>query len=132
MACGCAEGASADVLKKAQDLDQTEHQMLPFIEKYKSMKEAVAKFAGSEAGSADPPMEHGTTAQTSIALKSLVERSRREALGFRRLMPSAPAWKGNLPCLYSTPLTTASFLKKALGRCQRLPDRRTLEAFPRM
>jgi regulator of RNase E activity RraA len=35
---------AADVLKKAQDLDQTEHQMLPFIEKFKSMKEAVAKF----------------------------------------------------------------------------------------
>lgn len=35
---------AADVLKKAQDLDQTEHQMLPFIEKFKSIKEAVAKF----------------------------------------------------------------------------------------
>ena len=35
---------AADVLKKSQDLDQTEHQMLPFIEKYKSIKEAVAKF----------------------------------------------------------------------------------------
>ena len=35
---------AADVLKKSQDLDQTEHQMLPFIEKYKSMKDAVAKF----------------------------------------------------------------------------------------
>ena len=34
----------ADVLKKSQDLDQTEHQMLPFIEKFKSIKEAVAKF----------------------------------------------------------------------------------------
>ena len=33
-----------DVLKKAQDLDQTEHQMLPFIEKFKSIKDAVAKF----------------------------------------------------------------------------------------
>jgi regulator of RNase E activity RraA len=33
-----------DVLKKAQSLDQTEHQMLPFIEQYKSIKEAVAKF----------------------------------------------------------------------------------------
>lgn len=35
---------AADVLKKAQDLDDTEHRMLPFIEKYKSMKDAVAKF----------------------------------------------------------------------------------------
>jgi regulator of RNase E activity RraA len=35
---------AAEVLKKAQELDQTEHQMLPFIEKFKSIKEAVAKF----------------------------------------------------------------------------------------
>jgi 4-hydroxy-4-methyl-2-oxoglutarate aldolase len=35
---------AADVLKKAQDLDNTEHSMLPFIEKYRSIKEAVAKF----------------------------------------------------------------------------------------
>jgi len=35
---------AADVLKKAQDLDNTEHSMIPFIEKYKSIKEAVAKF----------------------------------------------------------------------------------------
>jgi len=34
----------ADVLKKAQELDDTEHKMLPFIEKFKSMKEAVEKF----------------------------------------------------------------------------------------
>ncbi|HLK64923.1 MAG TPA: RraA family protein [Bryobacteraceae bacterium] len=33
-----------EVLKKAQDLDNTEHSMLPFIEKYRSIKEAVAKF----------------------------------------------------------------------------------------
>jgi regulator of RNase E activity RraA len=33
-----------DVLKKAQDLDQSEHSMYPFIEKYKSIREAVAKF----------------------------------------------------------------------------------------
>jgi len=33
-----------EVLKKAQALDDTEHTMLPFIEKYKSIKEAVAKF----------------------------------------------------------------------------------------
>ena len=35
---------AAEVLKRAQDLDDTEHRMLPFIEKFKSMKEAVAKF----------------------------------------------------------------------------------------
>jgi len=35
---------AADVLKKAQQLDNTEHSMLPFIEKYRSIKEAVAKF----------------------------------------------------------------------------------------
>jgi regulator of RNase E activity RraA len=35
---------AADVLKKAQELDNTEHTMLPFIEKFKSIKEAVARF----------------------------------------------------------------------------------------
>jgi regulator of RNase E activity RraA len=35
---------AADVLKKAQDLDDTEHRMIPFIEKFRSIKEAVAKF----------------------------------------------------------------------------------------
>ncbi len=35
---------AAEVLKRAQELDDTEHRMLPFIEKYKSIKEAVAKF----------------------------------------------------------------------------------------
>ncbi|MEO8660661.1 MAG: RraA family protein [Bryobacteraceae bacterium] len=35
---------AADVLKKAQDLDDTEHKMYPFIEKFKSIREAVAKF----------------------------------------------------------------------------------------
>jgi 4-hydroxy-4-methyl-2-oxoglutarate aldolase len=35
---------AAEVLKKAQDLDNTEHSMMPFIEKFKSIKEAVAKF----------------------------------------------------------------------------------------
>jgi 4-hydroxy-4-methyl-2-oxoglutarate aldolase len=35
---------AAEVLKKAQELDNTEHTMLPFIEKFKSMKEAVARF----------------------------------------------------------------------------------------
>lgn len=32
------------VLKKAQELDDTEHKMYPFIEKFKSIKEAVSKF----------------------------------------------------------------------------------------
>ncbi len=35
---------AADVLKKAQQLDETEHSMLPFIEKYRSIRQAVAKF----------------------------------------------------------------------------------------
>jgi len=35
---------AAEVLKKAQELDNTEHAMIPFIEKYRSIKEAVAKF----------------------------------------------------------------------------------------
>src|SRR5258707_2611590 len=35
---------AAEVLKKAQELDDTEHRMLPFIEKFKSLKEAVTKF----------------------------------------------------------------------------------------
>ena len=35
---------AAEVLKEAQQLDQSEHSMLPFIEKYKSIREAVAKF----------------------------------------------------------------------------------------
>jgi 4-hydroxy-4-methyl-2-oxoglutarate aldolase len=35
---------AADVLKKAQELDNTEHSMIPFIEKYHSISEAVAKF----------------------------------------------------------------------------------------
>jgi len=35
---------AADVLKKAQELDDTEHRMIPFIEKFRSIKEAVAKF----------------------------------------------------------------------------------------
>jgi 4-hydroxy-4-methyl-2-oxoglutarate aldolase len=32
------------VLKRAQELDDTEHRMYPFIEKFRSIKEAVAKF----------------------------------------------------------------------------------------
>jgi len=35
---------AADVLKKAQELDNQEHSTIPFIEKFKSIKEAVAKF----------------------------------------------------------------------------------------
>ncbi len=35
---------AADVLKEAQELDNTEHSTIPFIEKFKSIKEAVAKF----------------------------------------------------------------------------------------
>ena len=35
---------AAEILKKAQELDDTEHRMYPFIEKFRSIKEAVAKF----------------------------------------------------------------------------------------
>ena len=35
---------AAEVLKKAQDLDHTEHSMYPFIERFKSLAEAIAKF----------------------------------------------------------------------------------------
>jgi regulator of RNase E activity RraA len=35
---------AAEVLKRAQQLDDSEHSMLPFIEKYKSIRQAVAKF----------------------------------------------------------------------------------------
>ena len=35
---------AGEVLKKAQALDDTEHSMLPFIEKFRSITEAVAKF----------------------------------------------------------------------------------------
>jgi 4-hydroxy-4-methyl-2-oxoglutarate aldolase len=38
------KGHAADVLKKAQELDNTEHATIPFIEKFRSIKEAVAKF----------------------------------------------------------------------------------------
>ncbi len=37
-------GRAAEVLKKSQELDDTEHRMLPFIEKYRSIKEAVRQF----------------------------------------------------------------------------------------
>jgi regulator of RNase E activity RraA len=33
-----------EVLTKAEQLDQTEHQMYPFIEKFKSIKKAVEQF----------------------------------------------------------------------------------------
>jgi regulator of RNase E activity RraA len=35
---------AAEILKKAQDLDNTEHSTIPFIEKFRSIKEAVEKF----------------------------------------------------------------------------------------
>lgn len=35
---------AAEVLKRAQELDDTEHRMYPFIEKFKSIREAVARF----------------------------------------------------------------------------------------
>jgi hypothetical protein len=39
-----AKARAADILKKAQELDDTEHRMLPFIEKFRSIKEAVERF----------------------------------------------------------------------------------------
>jgi regulator of RNase E activity RraA len=39
-----AKARAEAVLKRAQELDDTEHRMYPFIEKFKSIKEAVAKF----------------------------------------------------------------------------------------
>ncbi|HYZ86553.1 MAG TPA: RraA family protein, partial [Bryobacteraceae bacterium] len=35
---------AADILKKAQDLEDTEHRMYPFIQRFRSIKEAVSKF----------------------------------------------------------------------------------------
>jgi len=35
---------ATEILAKAQQLDETEHSMLPYIEKYRSIREAVAKF----------------------------------------------------------------------------------------
>jgi 4-hydroxy-4-methyl-2-oxoglutarate aldolase len=35
---------AAEVLKRSQELDNTEHTMMPFIEKFRSISEAVAKF----------------------------------------------------------------------------------------
>jgi len=42
--CVVPRARAAEVLKKAQDLDNTEHSTIPFIEKFRSIKEAVAKF----------------------------------------------------------------------------------------
>jgi regulator of RNase E activity RraA len=38
------QAKAAEVLKKSQELDDTEHRMIPFIEKFKSIKEAVKQF----------------------------------------------------------------------------------------
>jgi regulator of RNase E activity RraA len=38
------QSKAAEVLKKSQELDDTEHRMIPFIEKYRSIKEAVKQF----------------------------------------------------------------------------------------
>src|SRR6266568_4629356 len=35
---------AADVLKKSQELDDIEHRMIPFIEKFRSIREAVKQF----------------------------------------------------------------------------------------
>jgi 4-hydroxy-4-methyl-2-oxoglutarate aldolase len=35
---------AGEVLKKSQELDDTEHRMIPFIEKFRSIKEAVKQF----------------------------------------------------------------------------------------
>jgi len=37
-------GKATEVLKKSQELDDTEHRMLPFIEKFRSIREAVKQF----------------------------------------------------------------------------------------
>jgi regulator of RNase E activity RraA len=33
-----------EVLRKSQELDDTEHRMIPFIEKFRSIREAVKQF----------------------------------------------------------------------------------------
>ena len=38
------QAKAAEVLKKSQDLDDIEHRMIPFIEKFRSIKEAVKQF----------------------------------------------------------------------------------------
>jgi len=42
--CVIPRDKAAAVLKKAQELDDTEHKMYPFVEKFKSVKEAVRRF----------------------------------------------------------------------------------------
>jgi regulator of RNase E activity RraA len=42
--CVVPRARAAEILKKAQDLDNTEHSTIPFIEKFRSIREAVAKF----------------------------------------------------------------------------------------
>jgi regulator of RNase E activity RraA len=42
--CVVPRARAAEVLKKAQDLDNTEYSTIPYIEKLRSIKEAVAKF----------------------------------------------------------------------------------------
>ena len=42
--CVIPKDKAAAVLKKAQELDDTEHRMYPFVEKFKSVKEAVRRF----------------------------------------------------------------------------------------
>jgi regulator of RNase E activity RraA len=39
-----ARAQAAEVLKKAQELDDIEHRMIPFIEKFRSISEAVKQF----------------------------------------------------------------------------------------
>jgi regulator of RNase E activity RraA len=38
------QARAAEILKKSQELDDTEHRMLPFIEKFRSVSEAVRQF----------------------------------------------------------------------------------------
>jgi regulator of RNase E activity RraA len=38
------QAKAAEVLKKSQELDDTEHRMIPFIEKFRSIREAVKQF----------------------------------------------------------------------------------------
>jgi 4-hydroxy-4-methyl-2-oxoglutarate aldolase len=38
------QAKAAEVLRKSQELDDTEHRMLPFIEKFRSIREAVKQF----------------------------------------------------------------------------------------
>jgi regulator of RNase E activity RraA len=38
------QARAAEILKKAEELDDTEHRMIPFIEKFRSIREAVKQF----------------------------------------------------------------------------------------